>query len=450
MSGLGVKPRSLRLRLLVSLVGALVGAVLVFGVLTYRNVLAAAQELFDYQLRQMALTLREQGSLVGAQAQALNDEGLDFVVQIWTTDGRTVFASRRHDVLPSRAVLGFADVKVPGSIWRTYTVVTADLVIQVAQPLQVRETLAASAALRSVAPLLVLVPVIALIVWWLVAASLRPLQRVAREVRARDANALSPVSGEGVPDEVEPLVQSLNALLARLSASFDAQRAFVADAAHELRSPLTALKLQLELLRRAPDGEARAAAVTSLSDGIERASRLVDQLLELARSESAGGPSVLRRVVPVDLGEVARQTLAALGPFAHSRATTLVLEAEEKVTVQGDAGALAVLVRNLVDNAVRYSPRGAEVLVRVAAQYGRSELTVDDSGPGIPPEERERVLDRFYRRSPSVSDEGGTGLGLAIVRNIALQHGARLQLAESPRGGLRVSVEFKPLSPSPA
>lgn len=278
MSGLGVKPRSLRLRLLVSLVGALVGAVLVFGVLTYRNVLAAAQELFDYQLRQMALTLREQGSLVGAQAQALNDEGLDIVVQIWTTDGRTVFASRRHDVLPSRAVLGFADVKVPGSIWRTYTVVTTDLVIQVAQPLQVRETLAASAALRSVAPLLVLVPVIALIVWWLVAASLRPLQRVAREVRARDANALSPVSGEGVPDEVEPLVQSLNALLARLSASFDAQRAFVADAAHELRSPLTALKLQLELLRRAPDGEARAAAVTSLSDGIERASRLVDQL----------------------------------------------------------------------------------------------------------------------------------------------------------------------------
>lgn len=441
---------SLRLQLLVSLLAVLAVAVVAVGAITYRNVLENTQELFDYQLRQMALTLREQGSLGGEQAEALTDEGLDFVVQIWTVDGRSVFQTRSHEALPARAVIGFADVLVPGGgTWRTYSVVTNNLVIQVAQPLQIRERLAARAAFRSVVPLLLLTPLLGLAVWWMIARALRPLKRVAVDVRSRDAGALEPVEAVNLPEEVEPLVTALNALLGRLSNFFEKQRAFVADAAHELRSPLTALKLQIQVLRRSPDEQSRSEAAASLADGVDRASRLVDQLLALARSESVGGPSALTSAAPVPLGEIARQALADTVPYASSRHTKLTLEADDRVRVAGDKAALSIMVRNLVDNAVRYSPEGATVLVALAAlPSGSALLTVDDSGPGIPESERERVLDRFYRREANESGESGTGLGLAIVKNIATQHGARLALGSSSLGGLRVQVEFPPCSPS--
>jgi two-component system OmpR family sensor kinase/two-component system sensor histidine kinase QseC len=407
----------------------------------------------------MALTLREQGSLGGEQAQALGDEGLDFVVQVWTVDGRSVFASRRHEALPSRAVIGFADVKVVGGdTWRTFSVVTPSLVIQVAQPLQIRERLAASAAWRSVIPLLLLAPVLGIAMWWLVNRSLAPLRRVADDVRSRDAGALSAVRDDGLPDEVEPLVQSINALLARVAESFEAQRAFVADAAHELRSPLTALKLQLQVLRRAPDGAARSTAVDALDEGVLRASRLVDQLLSLARSESAGSaPAAAQSLTVVDLAEVARQALADTVPFALSRRSELQLDVAGPSSVVADAAALSVLVRNLADNAVRYSPEGSVIHVSVGQGAGAATgpdggvrldaggevlLVVDDAGPGIPVGERERVLDRFYRRDETSSEASGTGLGLAIVRSIAARHGASLTLGDSPMGGLRVTVRF--------
>ncbi|CAN5668321.1 ATP-binding protein [soil metagenome] len=436
---------SLRLRLLVSLLAVLSCAVLAVGGITYRSVLESTQELFDYQLRQMALTLREQGSIGGQQAQTLTDEGLDFVVQIWTVDGRSVFTTRRHDVLPTRAVIGFADVVIPGGpTWRTYSVVTRDFVIQVAQPIQIRKRLAAAAAFQSVVPLLLLTPILGLAVWWLIALAVAPMRRVAAEVRSRDAGALSPVSDQGLPEEVTPLVQSLNALLGRVSASFDAQRAFVADAAHELRSPLTALKLQIELLRRAPDDVTRVEAVSALGEGVDRASRLVDQLLALARSESTSGPHGLQNAAPLALSELVRQALADTVPYAVSRGTQLSLEGDDSIRIPGDRASLAILVRNLVDNAVRYSPPGSTVRVGVARDEaeGGASLIVDDAGPGIPPAERSRVLDRFYRREETAGEGNGTGLGLAIVKNIADRHGATLTLGESPAGGLRVVVRF--------
>jgi methyl-accepting chemotaxis protein len=273
---------SIRVRLLVSLLAMLAAAALVMGGFTYRSVLAETETLFDYQLRQMALSLRDQGEIAPGQASTLADEQLDFVVQIWTVDGRSIYASRAHSTLPESALLGLADISVQGQTWRTFGVATPQRVIQVAQPRQIRQRLAANAALRSVAPLLLLAPLLALAIWWLAALTLAPLRRVAAGVRERDERSLQPLQSEGLPDEVAPLVQALNALLQRLGASLNTQRAFVADAAHELRSPLTALKLQLKLLQRAPDDAARAAATQALDDGITRAARLVEQLLTLA------------------------------------------------------------------------------------------------------------------------------------------------------------------------
>jgi len=428
---------SMRVRLLLSLMAMLALAALVMGAVTYRSVLAETEALFDYQLRQMALSLRDQGEIAPDQARAFADEQLDFVVQIWTIEGRIIYASREHSDLPTRAVLGLASVGAGGQTWRTYSVSTRNRVIQVAQPLQIRQRLAADAALRSVAPLLLLSPVMALVIWWVAVLTLRPLREVAEDVRRRDAQSLEPLRTEGLPEEVAPLVTALNALLQRLGQSLDTQRAFVADAAHELRSPLTALKLQLQMLKRAPDDAARGEAVDALAAGIDRAVRLVEQLLALARSEP-GAPAAVKEAL--DMSELVRAAVADIVPYALSRGTVLELFADGPVTVVGDKTALAVLVRNLADNAVRYSPPGSRVELRVANEGGAPVLQVDDAGPGIPAEERERVFDRFYRRTSN--DEAGTGLGLAIVRSVAAMHGATLELGASNLGGLRVRVRF--------
>ncbi len=435
---------SIRTRLLLSLLPLFILAEAVIGTVTYRYVLRDSHEVFDYHLRQMALSLRDQGAIAPGQARALADEQLDFVVQIWTVDGRSIYASRAHTELPDRALLGLADISVQGEVWRTFGVATHERVIQVAQPLRIRRQLAAQAALRSVVPLLYLAPLMALAVWWLAALTLAPLRRVASGVRERGARSLQPLPEAGLPDEVAPLVAALNGLLHRLNASLDVQRAFVADAAHELRSPLTALKLQMQLLRRAPDVSSRDEAVQALGAGIDRAARLVEQLLTLARSEP-GAPVAAPEAH--DLGDLVREAVADVVPFAHARATTIELQADARVPVHGDRAALIALARNLVDNAVRYAPHGSRVELAVFVQQGSAMLRIDDAGPGIAAEERERVFDRFYRQG--VADEAGTGLGLAIVRSIAAHHGADVALAESPLGGLRVTVRFgAPARPS--
>ena len=431
---------SIRVRVLLLLLGMLVVIAAVMGALTYRNVLAETESLFDYQLRQMAFSLRDQGEIAPAQASTLADAELDFVVQIWSVDGRIIYPPRLRDDLPTRALLGLADVTVQGKTWRAFSVASQGRVIQVAQPLQIRQQLAAAAALRSVAPLLLIAPAMALLVWWLAARTLAPLRRVAEGVRARDEQSLQPLPAEGLPDEVAPLVGALNGLLQRLGTSLGAQRAFVSDAAHELRSPLTALKLQMQLLQRAPDDAARAEAAIALNAGIDRAARLVEQLLALARAE----PGALAAESALDLSELARSAVVDTLPFAHARGTDIELFADAPVAVHGDAAALGVLVRNLVDNAVRYAPRGSRVELRVRDENGAAVLWVDDAGPGIPPEERERVFDRFYRHAPG--DEAGSGLGLAIVRSVAERHGASVTLGNSPLGGLRAEVRFAPTS----
>jgi two-component system OmpR family sensor kinase/two-component system sensor histidine kinase QseC len=280
-------------------------------------------------------------------------------------------------------------------------------------------------------------PVLALVIWWLASLTLRPLRQVAQAVSERDSLSLAPLPGAGLPDELAPLVQALNQLLQRLSATLDVQRAFVADAAHELRSPLTALKLQLGMLERAGDDATRATAVKALGDGITRGAWLVEQLLALARNEPAAPPVPF---TSLDLAEITRAATAATVPAALARGTELDLQADEAVPLQGDATSLTVLVRNLVDNAVRHAPPASRVEVRAANVAGVPTLVVDDAGPGIPLEERERVFDRFYRRNPAASE--GSGLGLAIVRTVAQRHGASVQLGDSPLGGLRATVRF--------
>ena len=335
----------------------------------------------------------------------------------------------------TRAVLGFSNVELRGSTWRVFGTATPQRVVQVAQPLAVRRRLATAAAARSVLPIVAASPLVALAMWWLVGFSLAPLQRVVAAARTRDARSLDPLPAEGLPAEVQPLVSAFNDVLQRLATAFESQRAFVADAAHELRTPLTALKLQLGLLRNADEGAQREASLERMRTGIERAARLVEQLLALARAEP-GVPAA----AALDLVAVARQALADASSLAAARQASVELRAPESLPMQGDAQALRSLLRNLVDNAIQHGGAAPHVVVDIEQRADHALVCVDDSGAGIPPHERERVFDRFRRREGSAGD--GSGLGLAIVRAIAQQHDGEVQLEASPLGGLRAHVRL--------
>ena len=429
--------RSIRARLLIALILLVAFVSLLAATVTYRRVLNETSALFDYQLRQMALSLRSQVSLA-PRVEVPPDQGdTDFVIQIWDLFGARVYMSRPGLPLINQTVLGYADLSVRGQTWRAYGLQTVDGVIQIAQPIQVRERLARAAALRVVVPLLLLLPLMIAFVAWIVRRGLLPLRDVTAEVQRRDARSLTPLATANLPEEIEPLAAELNRLLARLQEAFAVQRAFIADAAHELRSPLTVLRLQLQLLDRAPDDAARQTARDSLGAAVDRAIHLVEQLLTLARSDPGETTGDFELI---DLSAAAAQALADTHALAAARHIDLSLEHTGTVPVKGDPEALRTLARNLVDNAVRYTPPGGSVRVRCRTAGAETLLEVIDTGPGIAAADRARVFDRFYRRASA--NETGTGLGLAIVKAIAARHGARVVLDDAPPGGLHVTVSF--------
>jgi two-component system, OmpR family, sensor kinase len=441
---------SLRARLLAWLLAGVICVGAVGGWFVYRNALAQADAFFDYHLRETALILRDEPVEYPLSPQLRpGDASYDFVVQVWSLDGVRVYLSRPHAVLPQITTLGFSTVATSEGRWRVFGVQAVTRVIQVAQPMSVREQRAAELALQTLKPFALLLPVLALVVWFAVGHALEPLQRLTALVKARRVDALEGLPDPGLPDEVQPLVAALNDLLVRLRAALSRERAFMADAAHELRTPLTALHLQMGMLARASSESERTAAMSTLSAGVQRAIRLVEQMLALARQE----PRADMPRLSVRLDDLAREIVAELVPLADAREIDLGVAAAQPASVEGDADALRTLLRNLVDNAVRYSPRGGRVDVTVAAPApgaaSATRLTVSDDGPGIAPEERARVFDRFYRRPGT--EPPGSGLGLAIVKAIAESHGATVTLADGPSGkGLAVIVSFPPQGPKRA
>jgi two-component system, OmpR family, sensor kinase len=435
-------PRSLRARLLGLLLLAIVLAAALQASVVYREARGEADVIFDYHMEQMAQALRAGVAVSGLPALSddlIGGPPVDFVVQVWSIDGVRIFRSNEKLGLPQRAVLGFSNMKVGGKPYRVYSMQTRFQVIQIAQDMRPRQAMAESLALRTVMPIAWMAPLLMLIAWWVVSDSLKPVSRVRAQVAARAADDLSPVDDQGLPEEIRPLVQELNLLFGRVQNAFNAQQFFVADAAHELRSPLAALRLQAQGLQRARDDATRSLAVERLLAGIDRATRLVEQLLVLARqqaSATAGGMACA-----VSLTDCVRQVVSEAASRAGARHLDLGMNAAEEAQVPGQAEALSILARNLVDNAIKYTPEGGQVDVSVLSEAGGVSLVVEDSGPGIPEADRARVLDRFYRVPGEQAP--GSGLGLAIVSAIAQWHGAELTLARSESlGGLRVVVHW--------
>lgn len=443
-----VRSHSLRGRLLWFVLVAILLAAVLQAITAYRGALQQADAMFDDHLQQVARSMRS-GAPLGMSPEDSGDEtGFDLYVQIWGPDGRQLFRSSRS-ALPPRAVLGFSDVEANGNRYRVYSLQTPLQTVQIAQDLSARTARARALAARAVFPFALLTPLLMLAVWWVINRSLAPIERARRQVAGRAADDFSPLDNRDLPEEVSPLVDELNLLFGRVRGAFDAQKNFVADAAHELRSPLTALKLQAQALRKTDDDPAlREANVARLNQGIDRAIRLVEQLLTLAREE-AGSSQTGSPSAKADLQDVIKLAISDVLAQATSKQIDLGLtenqSVQKDVYVPGHNEGLRMMLRNLLENAVKYTPASGRVDVSLELEEGSNReavLTVEDSGPGIAPEDRARAFDRFFRAA-DVSLEPGSGLGLAIVKVIAERNGGNIALSASEKlGGLRVDVRF--------
>jgi two-component system, OmpR family, sensor kinase len=347
--------------------------------------------------------------------------------------------------------LGFVDVGSTDAAgpWRRFTMRSPrGILVEVSQQVKTRDEMALAMATGTTWPIFALAPLVLVGVWWVVHRGVAPVRRIGRSLAIRAPDDPSALDPRDVPSEVAPLVDEINRLIARVGGLIASQRRFVADAAHELRSPLTALKLQVQaMLGGRPIEPALAAKLDRLERGIERMHRIVEQLLQLSRTEGDRYEIHERDVRPIELGDAVYRAVTDLADLAREKRIAVSIDIPDQLRVVAEAGDLAALVANLLDNAIKYSPDGGTVEISAAQSDQVTRLRIQDSGKGIPLSERERVFDRFYRVPGS--DVAGSGLGLAIVRTIAERMGAVVELGDSQSGGLSVEVSF-PVDSRPA
>lgn len=445
--------RSIERSLLAWILGALgLGAVLV-AVVTYVVILDEMNEVFDENLEDVAQAVeiyhyleqhRGGGALNAPLVHLRPLEDDDIVTTAWTLRGEQIHASDPAVHLPFTKVEGLTRPKVDGVRWIVYSSVSELGVVQAAQRFRARQELARNSALKILPPLTGLIALVAGLLIFGLRKGLQSLDMAAVDIASRSDRSLKAIELGDIPREISPIVASINGLMARLSLAFTAQRRFLADAAHELRTPMTALRLQLQLLERAQDDGERRRGMAELASGIDRSQRLIEQLLQVARSEPDGKPD---RFEPVDLADLVRSVVSVFSVKAEHVGLDLGASVPSSpLRVHADPNQLTVLLNNLVENAFRYTPAGGVVDVEASLVAGQPTLTVTDTGPGIPEADRERVFDRFYRCEDAQSqarDGSGSGLGLAIVKSIADRHQARVVLATAPSGqGLQARVIF--------
>lgn len=433
---------SIKNRILLWLSPALLLAGFAFTASTYFNVREEVDELFDKVLQAMAYSLQTLPPTAVKNAvpvyRVAQASDLDLIGQRWSGDGRLSYRSHPFEPLPVDTPEGWSIVHWRGEPWRIFSLATPEGLVQVAQALRERRETADEITLQLSAPLLLLLPTVAMMAWFGVRRGLAPLQTVVAAVGRRDPNDMGPFPDQEAPQEICALTAALNGLLTRLQGALAAQRRFTADAAHELRSPLTAVSLQAQIAERTGDPQKQALALLRLRQGIQRATHVLNQMLTLTRFDPEAPPPPL---VQVRLDELARSVVADMAAVAAEKVIDLGITSIEPTVIKGNAGELQVLIGNLLDNAVRYTPRGGRIDVSVKKEQEAAILSVCDDGPGISIEERQRVFDRFYRGRDNT--EPGSGLGLAIVRRIADRHAADVRLASGRHGkGLCVRVRF--------
>jgi two-component system OmpR family sensor kinase len=437
---------SVQLRLSVTLSLAILIVAVVAGIFAFASAFDEAHEMQDATLHQVAILFdRQQMPLhypTGKEVDGDNEESR--VIVQYLADGSKAIGN--DDALiplpfPTTLADGLSTLTVDGEDFRVLVRTTArGERIVVAQETGARDKEARESAWRSLLPFFILFPVLLLVVGDLVRKLFRPIATLSAEIDGRDEQALHPIDEHHLPTEIRPFVVAINRLLARVAQSMENQRRFVADAAHELRSPMTALSLQAERLTATAMPAPARERLLPLTQGIERGRKLIDQLLSLATAQSTSN----RPQTTVSIHEVYRRVLEDLLPLAERKGIDMGVESLEDAQVIINETDLLILVRNLVDNAIRYTPAGGRIDLSVERVQETVLLQVKDSGPGVTEDEQTRVFDPFYRSVET--DETGSGLGLSIVKAIADRTGAQVRLGfadEIKKSGLCVSVWLK-------
>ena len=449
------KPRSLHHRLLLGVLGVVVCVWLGTALLTWLDARHELNELLDAHLTQAAAVLVvQQAPAVGEGPDDEDAGGVDaptlhryaprVAFQVFH-EGQLALRSANAPTAPMAPPgttfrAGFETVQIAGTAWRVFATYGAkgDVHVYVGEELASRDHILWAVARSTLWPMAVALPLLAMALWWAVARGVAPLRALGRTLAQRQPDALSPLTVDGASTEMVPMVEALNALLGRIGVLLEAERRFTADASHELRTPIAAIRTQAQVALGATDDAARHHALHATLAGCDRATRLVEQLLTLSRLEAADAPAL----GDVDWSALARQIVGDLAPQAIGKGQTLELDAPAPCHLPGNDTLLAVLVRNLVDNAIRYSPPQAHIQVTVRQGEGQVLLCVEDSGAGLSAAECARLGERFFRVPGT--PESGSGLGWSIVRRIASVHRLEVQLSRSATlGGLAVQLRGK-------
>jgi len=436
----GRQSRSLTLQLSAWIGCVIVGVGVIACGLSFAFAYQEARELQDGQLMEIAALIDSRAlAFTGSRPSVESSQDADVKVVIdRLSDARTGVVQAAGLAIPMAMADGFHDLNRNGLSWRVnIRTLRSGERIAVAEPSALRDEIAQDGAMRTLVPMLLLLPGLFIVIVVIVRTKLAPLTRLASVVDRQTDTSLEPLPEDGITNEVLPFVRSINRLITRLKEAISHQRRFVASAAHELRSPLAALSLQagnLGATITSPDARERLLAFQS---GLRRTHRLVEQLLALARSEQVA----LEQPTTVSLRAVATEVINATIGLAREKDIDLGFEHFDELDAVVDVSSVTVVLRNLVDNAVRYTPAGGKVDVSVVQAGGEVMFEVADSGPGIPDAELERVLEPFYRLDHSIAS--GSGLGLSIVSEIARRTGGRLML-ENVEGGFRARY-FQPL-----
>lgn len=427
-----------------------VGAVwLILSVVAWREAESEAEELFDAHLAQTAallviLSREESGDLPEELPSHRYARKVAF--QIWTDKGKLLARSTTAPREPlTDQSKGFSDRRIDGRYWRIYSKHDErhHHQILVAETYEARNAVGKELAKHLLMPLIFALPMLALGLVLLMRHHFKPLHRLATSIGQRSPDRLDPIALTGVPSEIQPIIEQTNRLLQRVSDSIDQERRFTADAAHEIRTPLAVIRTYAQVAVAATDPEERQRALLSVVQASDRATHLLAQLLTMARLDNE---ALTRNFVACDLRKIAVDVIADITPQALEQQVEVMLDEGSAAWVRGEPALLAVLLRNLIDNAIRYSPSGTFVAVTIKRTKDEVRLTVSDQGPGIPEAERERVLSRFTRLSGNAAP--GSGLGLSIAHRIAQIHGSTLTLQDGPgEYGLSVCVSFLATTP---
>ena len=440
-------PHSLQHRLLLLVLGMVTSVWLLSTALTWLDTRDELDELLDGHLAQAAAILVVQqaqdmdGEGTGVDAPSLHRYAPKVAFQIFH-NGQLTLRSANAPLNAMRGTTpdfrtGFQTVQVNGAPWRVFAAYGAerDVQVYVGEATASRRSILWAVLRSTFWPMALALPLLALALWWAVRRSVQPIRDFGRMLAQRQPDAQHPLTLHRAPAEMAPMVDALNGLLARIATLLESERRFTADASHELRTPIAAIRAQAQVALAETDDAQRRQALHNTLAGCDRASHLVEQLLTLSRLEAADAPDL----TPLDLSELARQAVADLAHQAIGKQQTLSFEGAPDCRLPANATLMAVLLRNLIDNAIRYSPAHAQIQVSLTAQHQQVTLCVQDSGPGLSDDDAQRLGERFFRVPGSA--ESGSGLGWSIVRRIAAVHHLKIDLARSPElGGLRVCV----------